>query len=498
MKNLTILFTLLFALSLPIKCKTQNKETLHSDVISDNTESKTISDNTKSAAEKNETPSPVIFIYDASGSMWEQIDGKTKMDIASKVLTNSVNGLPDDQKIGFVAYGHRNEGDCEDVEFIVDVESGTKDRVAQSLSNLKPLGKTPLAYSMMQVINKLKESKIKATVILVTDGNESCNGNLCEVVKAAKKEGIDFRLHIIGFGLKEGDTKQLECSAQAGDGQYYDAADAGGLSEVLNQATNTSVDEPAGNLSLYTVTNGKAIDAYIKIYNTGSTESIKAVRTYGDTAFVYLPSGSYDIKVQPLGSSDLSALSVSGIECFEDKVTHKNISFDGSQLTVNVLNNGEGWDAVVKIKEKGNNKVVASSRTYGKQIPFELNPGTYDIEITALTIEGEERIKLIENVSVTGTESNNIEHNYKTGIAMIGASSSNGLEDVTISIVDVNTKKNVAGGRTYTSAEGNPKKFILTPGTYEVTLKAIKLKGQKETFPMTIQQGQTFEKKVSF
>ncbi|HAY32699.1 MAG TPA: VWA domain-containing protein, partial [Bacteroidetes bacterium] len=85
---------------------------------------------------------------------------------------------------------------------MVDSENSSKVLVNQSISNIKPLGNTPLAFSVLQVIDNLKNSKTKATVILLTDGNESCNGDLCEVVKAAKKEGIDFKLHIIGFGLK--------------------------------------------------------------------------------------------------------------------------------------------------------------------------------------------------------------------------------------------------------------------------------------------------------
>ncbi len=43
--------------------------------------------------------SPIVFIYDASGSMWGQIQGKTKMQIATDVLSNSVNNLPENQKI---------------------------------------------------------------------------------------------------------------------------------------------------------------------------------------------------------------------------------------------------------------------------------------------------------------------------------------------------------------------------------------------------------------
>ena len=493
MKNVTLFLCILATFIFSGQCKSQETETL-----SEKNQTETKKNETTSGSDAQSALSPIIFIFDASGSMWDQIDGKTKMEIASEVLTKSVNDLPDDQKIGFVAYGHRAKGDCEDVEFLVDIENGTKQLVTQSLAGLKPLGNTPLAYSVMQVIDKLRSTKTKATIILVTDGNESCNGDLCEVVKAAKKEGIDFRLHIIGFGMKGSDTEQLQCSAIAGDGQYYDAADAAGLSEVLNQATTTTVDEPAGNLSLYSVVNGNAVDSYINIFKTGTKESVKSVRTYGDTVFVYLPAGTYDLKVNPLENSDISNVNITGVECFEEKVVHKTISFDGSKMTVNVTNNGEGWDAVVNIFEKGSNKSVASSRTYSKVIPFELNPGVYDIEITALVIEGKDRTHKIENVEVTG-EGKNVEHNYQTGTALIGAKSGGELIDATVNIIDVSTGKSVASSRTYTKETSNPSKFILTTGDYEVTVKALKQnKGQIQKFNMTINGGDNFEKIVTY
>lgn len=492
MKKFTLLFCIFATFLFSGQCKSQETETL-----SDKIQTETSKSETKSISDDQPALSPIIFIYDASGSMWDKIDGKTKMEIASEVLTKSVNDLPDEQKIGFVAYGHRTKGDCEDVEFLVDAENGTKELVTQSLSGLKPLGNTPLAYSVMQVIDKLRTTKTKATIILVTDGNESCNGDLCEVVKAAKKEGIDFRLHIIGFGMKGSDTEQLQCSANSGDGQYYDAADAAGLGEVLNQATTTTVDEPAGNLSLYSVVNGKAVDSYINISKTGTNESVKSVRTYGDTVFVYVPAGTYDLAVNPLENSDISNVNISGIECFEEKVVHKTVSFDGSKMTVNITNNGEGWDAVVKILEKGGTKSIASSRTYKKTIPFELNPGVYDIEINPLVIEGTGRTHKIENVEITG-EGNNIEYNYQTGTAVIGAKSGGELIDATVNIIDVSTNKNVASSRTYTKETSNPSKFILTPGNYEVIVKAIKQNGQIEKFSMTISGGDNFEKIVTY
>lgn len=442
---------------------------------------------------------PIVFIYDASGSMWGKMQEKTKMEIAIDVLSNSINNFPENQKIGFVAYGHRQKGDCEDVEFLIDIENDSKAMVIESLKKIKPLGKTPLAFSALQVIDKLRDTKQKATIILLTDGIESCNGNICDVVRAAKEEGIDFKLHIIGFGLKDSETEQLICAAEAGDGNYYDAADAGGLSVVLDEATAATVDKPDGNFSVYAIKNGKPIDAYVKAFIAGTKTPEDTKRTYADTAFLYLPAGKYDLRVRPLEGSDVDAITISNVQSFEDKIAHQLVSFDAGKIKITALNNGQGWDTVVKINALSDDKRGIGSRTYGKSEEIELNPGLYNVKLQALVMKGLETFHIFENVEVKANEVTEIVHNFKTGTAMIGATSATGLVDATISIMALNASKAIANGRTYTRATNNPKKFILNPGIYKVTLVTLgKHKGKKETFTITVNENETTTKITTF
>src|SRR5690606_33022457 len=57
----------------------------------------------------------VMVVYDASGSMWGQIDGTAKIEIARQVMADLVAGWPADINLGLVAYGHRHEGRCDDI-----------------------------------------------------------------------------------------------------------------------------------------------------------------------------------------------------------------------------------------------------------------------------------------------------------------------------------------------------------------------------------------------
>lgn len=449
-----------------------------------------------SNAQENESPSPIIFIYDASGSMWGQMEGKTKMEIASTVLSSSLENLPVNQKIGLVAYGHRKKGDCKDVEFLVDVSNGTKSQVNTALKEIKPLGMTPLAYSATQVIDKLRISKEKATIILVTDGIESCNGNICDVITAAKKEGIDFKLHIIGFGLKEGETEQLKCAAKAGDGNYYDAADAGGLGDVLNEATAQTVDTPKGNVSVYAVKNGIAIDAWVKAYDVIGKRAPISVRTYRDTAYFYLPPSKYNLEVAPLEGSDVKMVTVEGVQSFEDKIVHQTISFDGGKIGITTTSNGKNWDCMVKVID-ANGKVAASLRSYNEPKEVEVNPGTYKVSIQALgDMKGMETYTEIEGVTVNAGSTTPISHGFSTGTAFIDAKGGGNSIDSVVTIDDASSGKNVAGGRTYNRG----KEFLLNPGTYKVKVAPLgDFKDRKaQTFTIEIKKGEATNKTLNF
>ncbi|MEZ4802354.1 MAG: VWA domain-containing protein [Gelidibacter sp.] len=446
-------------------------------------------------AQESKAPSPILFIYDASGSMWGQLDGKTKKEIASNVLSTAVNNLPDNQNIGLIAYGHRQKGDCKDVEFMVDLNNNSKSKINSAVKGINPLGMTPLAYSATQAINSLRDSKTKATIILVTDGIESCDGNICDVITKAKAEGIDFKLHIVGFGLKESETEQLKCATKAGDGNYYDASNADGLAGVLNEATSQTVDKGPGNFTVYTIKNGKPIDALVKAFKAGTKEEIDGRRTYGDTVFLSLPQGNYDLKVQALENSRVEPIVIGNVQSFDDKITHQTISFDGGQINLITLNNGEGWDCTSKVINK-EGKVVGGKRTYGKPATIEVNPGTYDVEIGALRIDGLDITHRFENVKVEAAKTTTIEYNFKTGKAMLGVKMGETLVDAVVSVNDKKTGKNVAGGRSYTSASSNPREYILNPGTYEIVIKPVKKEyaGKNQTFTIEVKQGETVEK----
>ena len=188
---------------------------------------------TPPATATNGTMPEIFFILDASGSMWGDAGGITKIEAAKSVLESAVTDLPDEVLVGFAAYGHRREKDCSDVEILVMPGSGDRAGLVDKVRVLQPKGMTPIARSCREVAGLLRDKENETTIVLVSDGIETCDEDPCEVVRALRAEGIRFVMHVIGFGVDQNAKTQLECVAAAGGGRYFGAADSDSLLAAL-------------------------------------------------------------------------------------------------------------------------------------------------------------------------------------------------------------------------------------------------------------------------
>ncbi|WP_309496889.1 VWA domain-containing protein [Sulfurovum sp.] len=174
-----------------------------------------------------------VIIFDASGSMWGQINGVTKIEIARDALKNVVSEWNPSVELGLTAYGHRKKGDCSDIETVIPVGKVDKHRVVSTVMAIKPKGKTPISRSLRKVAEEIKYTEEKATIILISDGKETCDPDPCGTAKELEKDGIDFVTHVIGFNVDKKTDMQLECIADATGGEYFSAKNATALNEAM-------------------------------------------------------------------------------------------------------------------------------------------------------------------------------------------------------------------------------------------------------------------------
>ncbi len=196
-------------------------------------------------------PGKLMIILDASGSMWGRMEGRTKIEIARDVLADVIRELPDDMQVGLVAYGHRVKGDCKDVEELVPLSPLNRETLIATLNRINPKGMTPMLYAVSRTMEGLQSETGDTTVLLVSDGKETCADDPCSGVARLKKGKVKFVLHIIGFNVTPEEKEQLTCMAEAGGGAFFSADDTAGLKNALTQIRESvSVGTDPGKLKL--------------------------------------------------------------------------------------------------------------------------------------------------------------------------------------------------------------------------------------------------------
>ncbi|MCU9840317.1 VWA domain-containing protein [Ruegeria sp. WL0004] len=112
-----------------------------------------------------------ILVLDASGSMWGQIEGAAKIEIACRIASDLLATLPADQPLGLMVYGHRRKGGCSDIKTLALPAPGNRTAIAEAVAGLKPKGKTPMLDAVRQAAEALRYTEEKAIVILVSGGS---------------------------------------------------------------------------------------------------------------------------------------------------------------------------------------------------------------------------------------------------------------------------------------------------------------------------------------
>ncbi|HJP19638.1 MAG TPA: VWA domain-containing protein, partial [Nitrospinota bacterium] len=256
-----------------------------------------------SAAE--EAGSKVVLVLDASGSMWQKIGKKTKIEIAREVIGGIIKDWDPNAYLGLTAYGHRKKGDCKDIESLISVSKVNPGAFMKTINAINPKGKTPLTQAVLVAAKELKYSEEKATVILISDGKETCNADPCAVGNDLEKAGVDFTAHVVGFDVSDkiGMT-QLQCLAKNTGGQFFAAKDASELKKALDIVVKKTAKGPNVKLTAIPKEGAKPFseDVYWTVYPVG--DDGKPAKKYVDSGFgdpkhFTLPAGRYlaDVRV---------------------------------------------------------------------------------------------------------------------------------------------------------------------------------------------------------
>lgn len=180
------------------------------------------------------------IILDVSNSMWGQIDGRAKIEIAREALGEALDVLDvDNVALGFRAYGHRvdrqqRDESCLDTELIEAFEPGNAGAIRSTAAGMQPKGQTPIALSLEKAGEDLAARPgYQHFVLLLSDGIESCDGDPEAAAARLREQGIDVVIHTVGFDVDAEAEDQLRGVSDATRGTYFRAGDSAALVAAL-------------------------------------------------------------------------------------------------------------------------------------------------------------------------------------------------------------------------------------------------------------------------
>ncbi|MFI5195642.1 MAG: VWA domain-containing protein [Chitinophagales bacterium] len=240
------------------------------------------------------TQSRILILLDESSSMIQSwAGGKQKYKAADELilrLMDSIYAVNNQVEFSLRVFGHQHtvaENNCYDTKNEVSFSKDNRTQISFRLDDIHPLGVTPIAYSLEQAAEHdlVDEQHNAYSIILITDGGESCNGDICQVMKKLIKNKVYFRPYIVS--LEDDPALKITYSCM---GDYLQVT----KDDDIPKAVNTIVEAfrpiikltPTEYKQMQTVA-AKApsvLKVNVPVINvTGPVDTTKAIKTWKDT-----------------------------------------------------------------------------------------------------------------------------------------------------------------------------------------------------------------------
>lgn len=195
----------------------------------------------------------ILFVFDASNSMNAFWQTQRKIDVAKKLLKQSVDELQDKDnlQVGLRVYGHQTpisagEQDCDDTKLEVYLGYKNGETIKRKIDQVQCKGTTPIARSLEKAARDFSDcDNCRNIIILITDGIEACDEDPCAVARALQEKDIILKPFVIGIGIDQDMIASLNCI-----GNFYDAANEENFEHVLNIVITQALNSTTAQINL--------------------------------------------------------------------------------------------------------------------------------------------------------------------------------------------------------------------------------------------------------
>jgi Ca-activated chloride channel family protein len=191
----------------------------------------------------------ILFLFDASQSMYGRWQSDLKINIARNILAKVLDSLStmDNLEVALRVYGHQYHYPpqvCTDTRLEVPFGRDNFGRIKNRLNSIVPKGTSPIAHSLGLTARDFPScADCRNIVVLITDGIEECDGDPCEVSNKLQKEGVILKPFIVGIGKNFAEA--FECV-----GDYFDAVNEVQFAQALNVVISRVMNPTTAQVNL--------------------------------------------------------------------------------------------------------------------------------------------------------------------------------------------------------------------------------------------------------
>ena len=183
--------------------------------------------------------SGLLIALDTSSSMGDPFEGSTRIEVAKGLLTELVDSFPDASLVGLCSFS----GCDQESRLLVPIGPLNRTALKTQIRSLQPGGATAIQDLLEQAKLDFAGVPGTKTILLVSDGSETCGGDPVAAAKALIATGYNLKVAVVGFGVA-GNARardQLSAIAAATGQVYFSAETSQALREALRLASLSPV-----------------------------------------------------------------------------------------------------------------------------------------------------------------------------------------------------------------------------------------------------------------
>ncbi|MCU6668761.1 VWA domain-containing protein [Enterobacteriaceae bacterium H4N4] len=196
----------------------------------------------------------MVLIFDASGSMSISMDitpdelrrlmqdkpvknfdrEPRRISLAHRSAKQVIDEVPKDIDISLVS-----AATCQQVDVTPAFSFDQRNDLKHAIDKIQPVGKTALAEALEKAGKQVDGVDRDAIIVLITDGEETCGGDPCEVARQLKQSKPRLQVNVVDIM----NTGAGNCIASQTGGSVYAVNNTHEFNEMMNKAIKEYIPE---------------------------------------------------------------------------------------------------------------------------------------------------------------------------------------------------------------------------------------------------------------